>query len=249
MRTLLLAFFLIAAAAAQVLAQAKKPRVPPGRDPGGTTIALISSGVDYTQGFVAEKLARDGEGEIVGWDFIDNDMRPFDRQRGAASAAAGGDGTALAGLIATDNLPARIVVLRADVASARTLGNAVMFAAKTGARIVVMPMWSANGDAWETFRQAVAYHRDVLFILAAGEGADPAALYPAAFNFENMMVVASAAAPREALGFGGARKVVAGGALAAATSARAAAAILARQPKLDIVRLKKSIEAETGAGR
>jgi hypothetical protein len=45
---------------------ADKPKVPPGRDPGGFAIALFSTGVDYTDPAVANCLARDGEGELIG---------------------------------------------------------------------------------------------------------------------------------------------------------------------------------------
>jgi subtilisin family serine protease len=53
------------------------PPVPPGVDPGGVAVAIIGQGVDYTQPDIAARLARDGEGEIIGWDFVDNDRRPF----------------------------------------------------------------------------------------------------------------------------------------------------------------------------
>lgn len=55
-----------------------KPRVPPGRDPGGVAIAIIGNGIDYTRPEIAARLARDGEGEIIGWDFVDNDRRPYE---------------------------------------------------------------------------------------------------------------------------------------------------------------------------
>jgi subtilisin family serine protease len=67
---------LIALAFAQT--RRDKPRVPPGVDPGGVTIAIIGSGIDYTRPEIAARLARDGEGELVGWDFVDNDRRPFE---------------------------------------------------------------------------------------------------------------------------------------------------------------------------
>jgi hypothetical protein len=53
------------------------PPVPPGRDPGGVAVAIIGPGIDYTQPDIAARLARDGEGEIIGWDFADNDRLPF----------------------------------------------------------------------------------------------------------------------------------------------------------------------------
>ena len=71
-----IAIGLVAGAA---VAQATKPRVPPGRHPGGVPVAIIGPGVEYTDAAIASRLARDGEGEIVGWDFVDNDRRPWQR--------------------------------------------------------------------------------------------------------------------------------------------------------------------------
>jgi hypothetical protein len=67
------------APALSAFAADKKPPVPPGVDPGGVEIAIIGPGVDYTDPEIAKRLARDGEGEIIGWDFVDNDRRPFQR--------------------------------------------------------------------------------------------------------------------------------------------------------------------------
>ena len=68
---------LVAAAAAQT--SSKKPPVPPGAPTRGFAIALLSDGIDYTRPGIAGKLARDGEGEIIGWDVVDNDRRPYRR--------------------------------------------------------------------------------------------------------------------------------------------------------------------------
>ncbi len=40
-------------------------------------MVLLTRGLDYTRPEIAKLLARDGEGELIGWDFVDNDNRPF----------------------------------------------------------------------------------------------------------------------------------------------------------------------------
>ncbi len=57
----------------------RKPIPLPGTDPGGVTVALIGPGVDYTREGLVDRLARDGEGEIIGFDLVDRDRRPFCR--------------------------------------------------------------------------------------------------------------------------------------------------------------------------
>src|SRR5215467_9057175 len=96
-RSILLHWIAAAALVGAVLAQTppsqllapKKPPVPPGRDPGGVAVALI--GIDYTLPAVARRLARDGEGELIGWDLQDQDRKPFDSSKGTALPEWGGD--------------------------------------------------------------------------------------------------------------------------------------------------------------
>ncbi|RTL61571.1 MAG: hypothetical protein EKK41_27005 [Hyphomicrobiales bacterium] len=246
-RTLAFALILFAHGLVDALAQSAKPRVPPNWDRGGTLVALIGAGIDYRQPAIAVSLARDGEGELIGWDCIENDRLPFDRLQGTSPAAAGGDGTAIAHMLLTAGVPVRLVPIRADVANARSLGDAAIFAGKTGARVVIVPMWSDNGGVWEAFRLAVAINSHVLFIVAAGEGPDPAALYPAAFNLSNMMVVSAGEGRREAKGFNDGVRPLTDGILGAASAARIAARILASDPKIDIPTLKARIETESAA--
>src|SRR5262249_36931844 len=188
MRSLLacaLALFCIEGA----LAAARKPPLPPGRDPGGVAIALLTTGIDYTLPEVAQVLARDGEGELIGRDVADDDNRPRAVEL-EARANWGGDGTALAKALGSPGR--RLVPVRISPGDPISLARAVAFVAQTPARIVVVPMWSAAKSDWEPFRQAAVRFRDLLFILAAGdEGRDIDAepVWPAAFGLANALVV------------------------------------------------------------
>jgi hypothetical protein len=178
--------------AATAAAQRKKPPLPPGRDPGGVAIALLSTGIDYTVPEVARRLARDGEGELIGWDLPDKDNHPFRPSgNGPAPAEWGGDGTALVRAFGTPGR--RIVPVKIDPTDPRSLARAVAFVAQTPARIVVVPMWSRRQSDWDEFRQAALHFKDLLFVFAAGEEAkDTAAVWPAAFGLANALVVAAA---------------------------------------------------------
>jgi subtilisin family serine protease len=177
--------------------QRKDPRVPPGRDPGGVAVALLSSGIDYTVPEIANRLARDGEGEIIAWDFIDNDNRPFDATGGLTPPDRGGDATGLvahmANTIARSGV--RIVLIRVDPADPATLARGVAFVSRTPARVVAVPMWSDRIEDWELFRQAASHFQQLLFVVAAGDGArdiDREPIWPAAFKLPNVLVVTSA---------------------------------------------------------
>lgn len=171
----------------------RDPPLPPGLDPGGIAIALITTGIDYTLPEVAQRLARDGEGELIGWDLVDRDNRPFRRSGAATPGGWGGDGTALARAIGTHGR--RIVPVRIDPADPRSLARAVAFIAQTPARLVVVPASSREPSDWEPFRQAATHFKDLLFVVAAGdEGAgNPGSVWPAAFALANILTVAAAA--------------------------------------------------------
>jgi hypothetical protein len=231
----------LATLAAAAVAQERKPPVPPGRDPGGVAIALLSTGIDYTSPQLAQRLARDGEGELIGWDVEDRDRQPFDRSRGDTRPEWGGDSTAIAGYLGGDGT--RLVPVRVNPADPVSLARAVAFVAKTPARVAILPIWGAEREAWEPFRQAASHFKDVLLIVPAGEGSEP--VYPAALGLDNVLLVEHGVATAEASGFGGRLQRLSGPALAVAAAGKAASAVLAREPRLDVSALKRRlIEAD-----
>lgn len=69
-----------------------KPPVPVGIDTSAIQIALLGDGLDYTDPVLAQRLARDGEGLLIGLDAIDQDLAPYPSQAiAAATDAALGD--------------------------------------------------------------------------------------------------------------------------------------------------------------
>ena len=226
------------------LAQEKKPPVPPGRDPGGVAIALIGTGIDYTVPEVAQRLARDGEGEPIGWDLEDQDRKPFDKSKGGTRPEWGGDGTLVASLL-LGTRAVRLVPVRVDPGDPASLARAIAFVAQTPARVAVLPMWGTTRAGWEPFRQAATRFKDVLIIVPAGTGTEP--VYPAALGLDNVLAVTQGTASADAVGFGGAIWRVSSAILAVAAAGNAAADALAREPLLDVGALKRRL-SEAGGG-
>jgi hypothetical protein len=175
-------------------AQGRKPKLPPGVDPGGVAIAVLSTGIDYPSSDIAQRLARDGEGELIGWDLVDGDNRPFNAKAADTPAAWGGDGNAL--LRAIGQPGRRVVPVRIDTRDPVSLAKAVAFAAHTPARIVVVPMWTAKADEWAALGMAMRGFVDLLFIVAAGDEGrdiDREPVWPAGFGHGNVLVVGAPA--------------------------------------------------------
>jgi hypothetical protein len=217
--------------------------VPPGRDPGGIAVALIGTGIDYTLANIASRLARDGEGELIGWDLQDRDRRPFDQSKGTTPPQWGGDGTLLASLI-TGAPAVRLVPVRVDPNDPVALAQAMAFVAQTPARVAVMAMGSPSRAHWEPFRQAAQRFKDVLVVVSAPP-AEP--VYPAALGLDTVLAVLPGTTGAEAVGFGGITSRVSGAGLAVAAAARAAAELRAREPALDAAALKRRL-GEAGGG-
>jgi hypothetical protein len=220
-----------------------KPPVPPGRDPGGIAVALIGTGIDYTLPQIAPRLARDGEGELIGWDLQDRDRRPFDQSKGTAPAEWGGDATLLASLILGAPV-VRLVPVRVDPSDAGVLAQALAFVAQTPARVAVVAMGSPSRPHWEPFRQAAQRFKDVLIVVPA---APTEPVYPAAFGLDNVLAVSPGTARAEAAGFGGVISQASGAVVAVAAAAGAAAELRVREPALGTAALKRRL-GEVGGG-
>lgn len=142
------------------LSQPLKPKLPSGRDPGGSVIGLMTTGLDPTRPEVARCLARDGEGEVIGWDMVDRIREPFRR----ASPGQPGDESQFENL--TCDGRARVVPVRINPADSITHGKALAFFSTTPARVVVIPAANVPSD-WLAFLQAAAAFPQLLILVEA----------------------------------------------------------------------------------
>ena len=136
--------------------------MPPGRDPGGTPVAIVGTGVDYTKNGVAARLARDGEGEIIGYDFADDDRRPF-----SADAAA----QDTVGIVLSEGQATRLVPVRMTSASISSFAKAVNYAGLSPAKIILLEAPLDGPRFYGMIAAAARHFRDRLFVVPAGVGA------------------------------------------------------------------------------
>lgn len=227
-------------------AQSVKPRVPAGGDPGGVAVAIIGPGIDYTWPELAVRLARDGEGEIIGWDFVDGDRRPYEPCARAEIESNGTCATLRARQIVSAARGVRLVAIRAAAHRPQTLVQAFGLLAQTRARIVLLspsgPSQPAPLDA-RFLREAAQRHPALLIVagaLSSGGVAD-GAVWP-----DNVIVVAAAEGDEAVASVE--LRVPAGAVaqrheIAAARVAALAARILAGEPALAPAALKQRIVA------
>lgn len=180
------------AATAQIMS---KPKVPPGRDPGGVAVAVVDTGVNYLLPEIAERLARDGEGEMIGLDLDDGSLVPFDRLNDEASLEPAQRGTPLASIVLAEAPKSRLVTIRLKARDFSGPARAAAFAASGPARILaIVATSSTRALDLDAFRLAAIQFKDLLFVIAAGSGGkdlDAEPSYPASFALDNVLVVAA----------------------------------------------------------
>ncbi|PPD29500.1 MAG: hypothetical protein CTY20_06275 [Hyphomicrobium sp.] len=218
------------------------PKVPSGRDPSGIPVAIIGPGIDYLAPEVSSRLARDGEGDIIGWDFIDGDLRPYEApetctpRSGCDAATASGSRASQLFLAEADR--SRLIVLRTKDGDRGQFASAVAFASKSPARII--PTFAADatgaGPDWDMLIQAARRFSNLLFIVPAY---GPAITIPGfeSMALGNLLVVAPA---------GEAGDLLAGRADAPPPSADVAATVDATDGRLA---LRERAVAERAAAR
>src|SRR5690606_8881424 len=209
----------------EVAARGTDPRVPPGTDPGGTVVALISTGIDYTLPHIAPRLARDGEGEIIGWDFADDDALPY----GPAEA----HGTEAAGLLLAESPEAKLIPVRIKLEQPASLSRALAFVGRTPARVALISGQHFGPEHRELLGEA-ALHLGHLLIVVGGDesGSDQID------SFANVLTVGAEDSAYDSEPKG---ETQAPGLAAAARAAALASEIAAREPYLDGAGLKRAV--------
>jgi len=171
------------------------PPVPAGTDPGGPLVALVDSGVNYTLDGIKARLARDAEGNLVGFDFWDRDRRPYDVDASRSAFFPLHHGSAVASILLGEAPTARLAVYRYPRPDMSRMAALVADADKAGAVIVNLAMGSNRAEDWSAFADAARARPHMLFVVSAGNNGrdiDRGPVYPASLPLDNLLVVTSA---------------------------------------------------------
>lgn len=160
-----------------------------------TVIAIIDTGVNLTHPDLTNKIYRDANGTVIGYDYVNNDTNPTDDNghgthcAGIAAAQvnnglgiagiAGWDGNAGSDTTFTRIMPVK--VLAANGSGTTTgVANGIRFAADKGARVISM---SLGGGGSTTLANAVSYawSKGCVVVAAAGNNGSSSLSYPAAY--------------------------------------------------------------------
>ncbi|GMQ75541.1 MAG: hypothetical protein BMS9Abin01_0792 [Gammaproteobacteria bacterium] len=166
-----------------------------GREVSAVAVAMVDAGVNYLLPIIGERLARDADGEILGFDYWDLDRRPFDANPVRSPFLPQRHGTQTASLLLREAPPARLVPYRYPRPDMTRMADLIEDAAANGVVIVNISLGGNRPEEWRTFGQAAAARPEMLFVVSAGNNGrdiDSQPVYPAALGLENMLVVSSA---------------------------------------------------------
>ncbi len=170
------------------------PLPPAGTDPGGVSVGLIDSGVNYTLDPLKARLARTADGGLDGYDFWDMDGRPFDSDTGRSPFFPLHHGSAVMSVLIREAPMSRVLPIRYPRPDMTRMAAAVDWLAERGIRIVNLAMGSNKQGDWAAFAEAAARHPRMLFVVSAGNDGrdiDREPVYPAALGLSNALVVTS----------------------------------------------------------
>ena len=139
-------FFAAVIVSAPSLAGVNEPAMPAGKDPGGVAVAIIDSGVNYTLKQITPRLARDPQGNLIGYDFHDNDHCPFDVVPGQKPDAGRHHGTRVAAIFLREAPKARLAPYRYRAHSFETFVDIVNAIAKNSVGLLVFIAFSLREE-------------------------------------------------------------------------------------------------------
>jgi len=150
-------------------------------------VAVIDTGVDYLHPDIDDSILKDGSGNIIGYDFVNNDNDPMDDR---------GHGTHVAGIIAAERsniigiagicsfcqiMPIKFLNSEGKGVTTNAL-KSIRFAIDKGAEII-NASWGSYGYS-NAMQEIIneAYDKGIIFIAAAGNDGVSYRAYPASYD-------------------------------------------------------------------
>jgi len=156
---------------------------------------MVDSGVNYRLPEINRRIARDDDGQPIGYDFWDMDDQPYDAHPVNSGFFLQRHGTRTASLLLREAAVVELVPYRYPRPDMSRMQALVEHAAENRVAIVGMPLGSNRPEDWGSFERAARDHPEMLFIVSAGNDGrdiDERPVYPAALDLDNMLVVTSA---------------------------------------------------------
>jgi len=139
-------------------------------------IAVIDTGVNYNQEDLKDKILRDKNGDIIGYDFVDNDTNPMDTHGhgtmiASIAAASSNNKKGMAGVIWDAKIMPIRILDKSGHGETEKILEAIKFAADHGADVINMSIISNVFDPSITSAVEYAYNKGAVLVAASGNSA------------------------------------------------------------------------------
>ncbi len=149
----------------------------------GIVVAIVDSGIDLEHPDLADAILRDTSGEVVGYDWIDDDTVPADEfghgtMVAGVLAAAAGNGVGGVGVAPDAKLMPLRVLDDAGQGPTSTIAEAIHFAVDNGADVVNLSLEAATAIGVDRIPAVItaierAVAADVVVVASAGNRGEP----------------------------------------------------------------------------
>jgi len=157
-------------------------------------IALVDTGVNYTLKKLKNNIAINNEGELLGYDFWDEDEFPFDNDPRRNPFYPRHHGTTIFSVLKNEAPDIKTAIYRFPALKMCKFKNLIEEISKNSFKIVNLSMGSTNKKDWECFLSAAKKYSNLIFVVSAGnnkQNIDINPIYPASFDLKNIITVSS----------------------------------------------------------
>jgi hypothetical protein len=156
-------------------------------------IALIDTGINYTLNQFHKNIAVKN-GTILGFDYWDNDDKPFDSDPRQNPFYPRHHGSTVFSVLAKEAPKSLIAPYRFPALDMCRFKEVIEHIANNSIRLVNLSMGSNNLKDWECFEKTAIKHDNIIFVVSAGNNGfdiDKQPIYPAALKLKNIITVTS----------------------------------------------------------
>ena len=164
------------------------------RNPENPRIALVDTGVNYTLPAFQNHIALGSDGQLIGYDFWDDDEWPDDSDPRRNIFFPLHHGSTVFSVLSREAGDSTISIYRFPAEQMCRFSALLKHIAKTPVRVVNMSMGSDEYEDWRCFETAARNLPGLLFAVSAGNNnrdIDVNPVYPASLALQNMIVVSS----------------------------------------------------------
>ena len=157
-------------------------------------IALVDTGVNYRLNQLKNYIAVKKNGNLLGYDFWDNDKYPFDNDPRRNPFYPRRHGTTVFSVIKNEAPNIKTAIYRFPALQMCKFKNLIEEISNKSLKIVNLSMGSSNKKDWECFLSAAKKYNHLIFVVSAGnnkQNIDIKPIYPASFDLKNIITVSS----------------------------------------------------------